>query len=346
MSANYQIKDWEELINNSSLSKKEKKEKLFFIRSAYHNGVPVILDLDHLAHLLGLKVGVLSAMIKKPLRFYRQFKIPKKRGGFRDIVTPYESLLEVQQWIVEHVLSKFQVHDAAHAYVKKRNIAQNASIHVGCDEMLKIDLKDFFPSIKIPRVRELFNRVGYSKEVSYYLTNLCCLNGSIPQGAASSPMISNIILFNLDKRLSVFSKNHGVKYSRYADDLVFSGNFQSFGFKNLVIMNIEDEGFKANTDKTREYCEGHRKMITGIVVEKDRIRLPKAKRREIRTEVYFLMKYGIFDQVKRYNDIYYADRVLGRLNYWKQIEPNNEYVIDSIKSIKKLYEETLKQIST
>jgi len=343
MNSKYEISDWEELINNSSLPKKAKDDKLSLVRKAYENKVPVILDPDHLSHLLGLKIGVLTNMVKSPISFYRQFKIPKKRGGFRDIVTPYESLLEVQQWIVEHILSKFKVHDAAYAYVKKRNVAQNSTIHVGCDEMLKIDLKDFFPSIKIPRVRELFNRVGYSKKVSYYLTNLCCLHGSIPQGAATSPMISNIILLNLDKRLSTFSSNNNIKYSRYADDLVFSGNFETYNFKTIVIMDIEDEGFKVNSEKTREYSEDHRKMVTGIVVGKEKIRLPKAKRREIRKEVFFIKKYGILDQVKRYNDIYYADRVLGRLSYWKQIEPKNDFVLNSIKDINKLCKKLLEQ---
>ena len=343
MNTEYKISDWEELINNSSMPQKSKDDKLSLVRKAYVNEVPVILDLDHLAHLLGLKVGVLTSMVKSPISFYRQFKIPKKRGGYRDIVTPHKSLLEVQQWIVAHILSKFKVHDAAYAYVKKRNVAQNSTIHVGSDEMLKIDLKDFFPSIKIPRVRELFNRVGYSKEVSYFLTKLCCLNGSIPQGAASSPMISNIILLTLDKRLSTFSTNNNIKYSRYADDLVFSGNFKFSDFKTLVIMSIEDEGFKVNSDKTREYFNNHRKMVTGIVVGKENIRLPKTKRREIRKEVFFIMKYGILDQVKRYNDIYYADRVLGRLSYWKQIEPKNEFVLTSLKGINELYKNILEQ---
>lgn len=342
MKVEYKISDWEDLINKSLLTKKEKMEKMLFIKKAYNNNVPVILDLNHLSHLLGLKEGIVASMIHSSESFYREFKIPKKRGGYRDIVTPYQSLLEAQQWITEHILSKFKVHDAAHAYVKKRNVAMNAMKHIGCDEMFKIDLKDFFPSIKIPRVRELFNRVGYTKAVAGYLAKLCCLNDSIPQGAATSPMISNIILNSLDRRLYILSKNIGVKYSRYADDLVFSGEHIPHEFASSVVKNIEDYGFNVNIVKSRHYKSQQRKMITGIVVGDDNIRLPKVKRREIKKEVHYLKKFGVLDQVKRYNDIYYVDRVMGRLSYWKQIEPDNIYVLNSIKEIKKMFEEFLK----
>lgn len=342
MSNQYQISDWKELIEQSLISEHEKQIKLTLVKNAYHNSVPVIIDLKHLSMLLGLKKGIVTSMIFSPKSFYREFKIPKRRGGYRDISTPYQSLLEVQQWIHEHILSQFNVHKAAYAYVKKRNIAFNAREHIGNKEMLKIDLKDFFPSIKTPRVRELFNRVGYSKEIAGYLTKLCCLDGAIPQGAATSPIISNIILHTLDKRLYNFSKNKNITYTRYADDLVFSGESISIRFETLVVMNIEDSGFRVNTKKTKKYIEDQRKMVTGIVVGEDDIRLPKVKRREIKSEVFFLRKYGILDQVKRYNDLYYIDRILGRLSYWKQIEPENEFVLNSIKEIKKMYKEFVK----
>ena len=285
-------------------------------------------------------------MIFSPDAFYRKFAIPKKRGGYRDIATPYQSLLEVQQWIYEHILSSFTIHEAAYAYVEKRNVAFNAKEHIGSKEMLKIDIKDFFPSIKIPRVRELFNRIGYSKEIAGYLATLCCLDKSIPQGGATSPAISNIILNTLDKRLYNFSKNKKIIYTRYADDLVFSGKSISLEFKTYVVKIIEDFSFEVNTKKTKKYIEGDRKLVTGIVVGEKDIRLPKVKRKEIKQEAYYLIKHGILDQVKRYNDIFYIDRVLGRLSYWKQIEPDNLYVLNSIKEIKKMYDEFLKKNGT
>lgn len=341
MKNEYKISDWEKVVQGSSLIKKEKEEMLFFIKKAYENKVPVILNLEHFAALLGLKVGVLTNMIRKPISFYRKFNIPKRSGGIREIVTPHKSLLTVQQWICMHILSTFEIHSAAYAYVKNKNVAQNASLHIGCNEMLKIDLKNFFPSISIARVRELFKRKGYSKEIAAYLSYLCCLNDSIPQGAGTSPLISNIILQNLDKRLYNFSKNQGVTYSRYSDDLIFSGDEIPLGFKETVILNIEDEGFKIRIEKLKEYYTTHRKLVTGILIKQNQIRLQKSVRRDIKEQVYFLLKYGILDQVQRYNDIYYVDRVLGRLGYWKQIEPNNEFVKDALKKIKLDYKKIL-----
>lgn len=345
MNQQYNIQDWEILISSSALSPKEKDGKIDLARNAFENDVPVILDLEHLSILLGIKSGVLNNMINKPASFYRQFKIPKKRGGLRDIVTPHTSLLEVQRWIAFNILSRFEIHDSAYAYVKSKNVAQNSSVHLGCTEMLKIDLKDFFPSITFPRVRELFKRLGYSKEITYYLTNLCCLNNSIPQGAATSPIISNVILLNLDKRLNNLCSNNNIRYSRYADDLIFSGADSVLKFKNLFEKNIKSEGFRINELKTKEYHSMHRKMVTGIVVGSDKISLPKSKKREIRQEVYYLLKYGILEQSKRFNDIFYVERILGRLSYWKQIETENDYVLKSIATIKIMNKELIKKLS-
>src|SRR5690606_11856335 len=137
----------------------------------------------------------------------------------------------------------------------------------------------------------------YSKEIAAYLSYLCCLDGTIPQGAGTSPMISNIILLNLDKRLYNYSENRGIVYSRYADDLVFSGKEIPYNFKDMIFTNIQDEGFKINYNKVKEYFEGHRKLVTGILVSQDKIRLQKTKRREIKEQVHYLLKFGVIDQV-------------------------------------------------
>ncbi|MBQ0738292.1 hypothetical protein J9332_28620, partial [Aquimarina celericrescens] len=144
----YTIHDWEKAIDTSNLSEIERVKRMQYVKSAFKNNVPVIIDTQHLSKLLGLKLGVLNNMVQAPSSFYREFKIPKRKGGYRDIVTPYTSLLEVQQWIAKHILSSFDIHPSAYAYVKGKNIAQNAKSHIGSKEMLKIDLKDFFPSIK------------------------------------------------------------------------------------------------------------------------------------------------------------------------------------------------------
>lgn len=338
---NYTSKDWVDTIKNSELPEIEKKRRLILVEKAYESNVPVIINLNHFSQLVGVKSGIINSMIKKPSKFYRTFEIPKRSGGKRQIVTPHNSLLIIQKWITAQILKVFQIHPAAFGYLKNKNVALNASNHIGAKEMLKIDLKDFFPSIKITRVRELFKRLGYSKEVTYLLSRLCCLNDSLPQGAASSPTISNIVLHTLDKRLQNFSITENITYSRYADDLIFSGESIPIDFKILAIMNINDSGFEVNSKKIIEYSGKQRKLVTGLLVTDSRIRLPKQSRRDITQSVYYLLKYGILDQIKRYNDIYYPDRILGRLGYWKQIEPENQYVIKVINQIRDLQKELM-----
>ncbi|GAK95508.1 Retron-type RNA-directed DNA polymerase [Nonlabens tegetincola] len=342
MDNNYKYEDWKEIIESSNLPNEVKVDRMDLVRNLYKNNVPVIVDLKHLSNLLGIKYTVLASMIFSTSSFYREFKIPKKSGGLRTIVTPYKSLLTVQKWIVKNILSQFKIHDDAYAYVKNRNIALNAKQHIGNPEMLKIDLKDFFHTIKIPRVRELFNRLGYSKEVAGYLSNLCCLNEALPQGAGSSPIISNIILRTLDNRLSNIASKSEIVYSRYADDLVFSGSKIPLDFEVVLTQKINDFGFKLNLKKTKFYKKGDRKLVTGVVVNSDGIRLPKSKRKQIKKEVYYLKKYGIQDQVFRHNDVFYIDRILGKLSFWKQIEPKNEFVLTSIIEIRNMYDKTMK----
>lgn len=339
MENKYKINEWVELIKESTLDSDEKKLRIENVKYAYANNVPVILNLDHFSALTGIKTSVIRKMIYSPKSFYRRFTIKKKRGGFREIVTPHKSLLEIQQWISLNILSTFPIHDAAYGYVKSRNIAKNATLHVGCREMLKVDLKDFFPNIGIARVRELFKRVGYSKEITYFLSKLCCLDEALPQGAATSPIISNIILKTLDRKLADISNKQKLIYSRYADDLIFSGQAIPHNIELDVKNTIVLCGFKVNDEKTTFYNRTTRKMVTGIVVGNESIKLPKYKRREIKHQVFFLKKYKIQDQIRKYNDVFYVDRVLGRLSFWKQIEPNNKFVSNSIEEIKIMYQQ-------
>ena len=333
----YRLEDWYHFLNDFDIALGEKEIILKQVEISYKFGVPVILDLNHLSLLLGVKLNVLVSMINSPKSFYRTFKIPKRSGGVREIVAPRNSLLECQQFIAKEILSSFKINNSAYAYRKKLNIMKNAENHIGQDYMLKIDLKDFFGHIKINRVRELFNRVGYNKDIAYYLSKLCCLDDKLPQGAGSSPLISNIILKSMDNKFEELTEKYNWKYSRYADDLVFSSSTPIFpSLIQHIRKIIKVEGFVINEEKTRLYDPETNKIVTGLFVGKDRIRLPKRKRREIRQEVYFLKKNGILKQVEKNKDLFALERILGKLYFWKQVEPDSEFVLKSIKEMIKL----------
>ena len=154
-------------------------------RTAYLNYVerlsvtnfPVIFCLNHLSSLVGIKLKYLVGMVIQTESFYREFSIPKRNGGRRIISAPYPSLLSCQQWIGMNIASKIPVHESAHGFVSQRSIVTNAKSHHGFDWLLKIDIKDFFPSIDIRRIVWIFKQCGYARDVSFFLARLFTLNG-------------------------------------------------------------------------------------------------------------------------------------------------------------------------
>jgi hypothetical protein len=208
---------WLKYFTNIGLKDEVVEEHLKYIGPLLDKGLPVIFDFNHLCKLLGRQEDYLASAINASAHHYRKYKIPKRRGGYRSICAPYPALLECQQWINKNILEVVSLHSAAHGFCKSRSILTNASEHLGKHSLLKIDLKDFFPSIEKPRIINVFRNLGYNRKVSFYLAALCCLDDCLPQGAASSPALSNIVSFGLDVRLSalLIPTKNGSKESRY-----------------------------------------------------------------------------------------------------------------------------------
>src|SRR5262249_40257734 len=173
---------------------------------------------------------------------YTRFRIPKRAGGEREICAPKSQLRWVQRQILDKVLAKVPAHDAAHGFVTGRSTVSNAEPHKGADLLVKFDLTDFFPTLHYYRVVGLFARLGYAvgdarfraddeaREVAPTLARLCCYatdpakwgKAQLPQGAPTSPAISNLVCRRLDARLAGLAGKSGAVYTRYADDLTFS----------------------------------------------------------------------------------------------------------------------------
>lgn len=296
------------------------------IQSTINMGFPPISGVEHLRQLLGRSEKFIIHAVYGVEKFYRSFKIPKKRGGFRDITAPYPSLLECQRWIYKSILSRIQLDDSVHGFIKGKSIKSNASVHLGASQILKIDLKDFFPSIGFERIIMVFRTAGYSDPVSFVLAKLCSYNGYLPQGAPTSPVLSNIIAMPMDYRLKKASYSLGLSYTRYADDLTFSGDIIPISFIRLVQRIVEDSGFRINQSKTCLYRHSSaRKIVTGIVVNGNRLALPKEYRKELRKDLHFIMKYGMNSHMKerKIRRIDYYEHILGKVNFWISIEPEN-----------------------
>lgn len=324
------IYKWRKFYESKGIKQELIDVYLSYAQNLLKNNAPIIFDFEHLSLLLRLNRDLLSTLVNAPDSFYRQFFIPKRSGGQREITAPYPSLKYVQTWINEKVLSKVPLHGCAHGFVDRRSILTNVEPHLGKPCLLKIDLKDFFPSITINMVIQVFKSLGYTPDVSFYLASMCCYEGVLPQGSPASPAISNIVAKHLDRRLYRLGKRFGYTYTRYADDIAFSGEEIPVAFIKYVKDIVTDCGFAINEKKVRLYGKNGNKILTGISVASGKPRIPRDYRRNLEKELFYIKKYGIdahmnHMKIRRYN---YIESIIGRVNFWRMVEPDNKLAIE------------------
>ena len=319
------INTWKRFFKNRGLNELNSSLYLDYIQKLHSQNLPVIFETEHLSLLFGRTKPYLNSVAFSPRSHYRTFKIKKKSGGFRDIDVPFPALLECQYWIYENILSKIQLNYCAHGFVKKKSIITNAKIHLNQAELLKIDLKDFFPSISKERVISMFYNFGYPPDLSFYLGSFCCLEDCLPQGAPTSPAISNIIAKNLDNRILAFVKKFDLKYTRYADDLAISGKRIPTKFIDYLDKIIEEEAFEMNPLKTQLYKKQGKRILTGVSIGTNKLRAPKEYKRKLFQEIHYIYKFGLNSHMlkKKIRNPYYLNTLFGKLNYVLNIEPDN-----------------------
>ncbi|OGQ87915.1 MAG: hypothetical protein A2289_22680 [Deltaproteobacteria bacterium RIFOXYA12_FULL_58_15] len=306
-------------------------------------GLPVMHCAADVAVMLGLPLPTLRWLTfhrrATALVHYHRFDIPKKTGGRRLISAPKATLKKAQQVVLDNILSRLPTEPEAHGFVAQHSIVTNAACHAGKAVVINVDLKDFFPSIGFRRVRGLFQRLGYSGQVATMLGLLCTepprikaeLDGKVfhvalgervlPQGACTSPAITNTICRRLDRRLVGLASKHGFTYSRYADDLTFSGNVPKKAGRLLrsVRAILENEGFAENGKKTRVMRQSRRQEVTGLTVN-DKPRVSREQRRELRAILHNAAKSGLESQ-NREGRSNFASYLRGRVAYLSMVEP-------------------------
>jgi RNA-directed DNA polymerase len=200
-------------------------------------------------------------------------------------------------------------------------------MHASSKFALKLDVADFFPSINRKRVLRYFEKLGYAPSVAFFLSKTVTLNDRLPQGAPTSPPLSNVLCGSLDARLWAFGKSMGLSYSRYADDLLLSGDRPLGTFHVDIVKRILfDEGFALNEKKTRWYGPGEVRRFVGLTVHIGKVKVARAFRRELSKQIHFIEKFGLEGHVEHFDvpDPFVAERLLGRLSYWQFIEPDNK----------------------
>jgi hypothetical protein len=239
--------------------------------------------------------------------------IPKRGGGERAIWAPLPKLKAAQHWVLRNVAEKLPVHGSAHGFLPGRSTLTNAAAHTDARLVVKVDVKDFFPTVTLARVRGIFRKAGYREQVATLLALLCTesprevveLDGQtyyvalgprcLPQGAPTSPALTNTLSLRLDRRLAGLARRLGWRYTRYADDLTFSlpaghsGKPRLGALLGCVRRVVEAEGFTLNPDKTRVARRGGRQQVTGLVVNGPGTpRVPRKLRRQLRAAAHNL----------------------------------------------------------
>ena len=266
--------------------------------------LPVLAAPADLAAALGISIPQLRWLAyhneAATRTHYVRFSVPKKSGGTRELAAPHKTLRHCQEWIFDNILDKLPVHGAAHGFTRGRSTVTNAAGHAGRDVLVNTDLKDFFPSITFPRVAGMFRGLGYSPAVAAILALLCTESPrktveyvgvtyhvatgprALPQGACTSPALSNRAARKLDMRLAGLAAKLGWNYTRYADDATFSASGEAAGKVGYLLAQIrhisQDEGFAVNETKTRVLRQNSSQRVTGIVVNQH----PAAPRKLVR----------------------------------------------------------------
>lgn len=286
--------------------------------------LPVIFDINHFAHLLGMEYRYLYLVSTMENDYkYKEVLIRKKRGGFREINMPCAVLKYIQRWILDNILDKMHYSDSSLGFRKGTSTVLNASRHLAKKCVLNLDIKDFFPTITKKDVFTVFKYYGYTRELSNFFAEICTLNGVLPQGAPTSPALANLKCIKLDKRLQKLSERLNVTYTRYADDITISGDYNLCKIKDIVIDIIESEGFSINNKKTRLLYSHQRQEVTGLIVNNDVLSVPKEYKREIKKEIYYCKKFGPSNHQEHTGDnhSFYKEHLYGKAYYIKMIEP-------------------------
>lgn len=339
-----------------NVAKEKIKEILAYADELYKHQLPIIFDQPHLAGLLGYELDYLQILSNCQKDFYKEFKMLKRnKKDYRVIHEPLPNLKEIQTWILDNILlspgTLKLLLPVVTAFVPQRSIIDNAKYHVGKRIVLCMDLKDFFSSVHLKQVYRAFREMGYGRDVSGMLANLCTYEKTLPQGAPTSPMLSNLVISHADKLIQVHCELKGISYTRYADDLTFSSE-KEFDYGNLigyVTMVMEKSGFSINSAKTKVFHRNQSQNVTGIVVN-ELMQVCRKYRKKIRQEMYYLQHFGLTKHYLYTNYPYgpqsYLNHLLGKVNHVLHVNREDKEMLRYRKVLKIMIKETMSHVSS
>lgn len=299
------------LIEQGNAEGVDPRKQAFMASMLLHEGARIETS-EQAAAFLDVPLGRMIYMLYRATDTdrYTPFEIPKRTGGMRLIHSPNGLIREAQTKLAPYLFDAYNAHPAAHGFIKQRSILTNAKIHAGQRHVFNVDLADFFPSINFGRVRGLFMAPPFQlgPAAATVFAQLCTVKNGLPQGAPTSPAISNFIAADLDRRLSRLARENGARYSRYADDITFSCNhatmppalaaFAQDGEEMRVEVGealaraIASSGFSVNPTKVRLQTRHTRQTVTGLNVN-EKPNVSRLRVRQLRAMLHAWEKFGI-----------------------------------------------------
>ncbi|MDT0642833.1 reverse transcriptase family protein [Zunongwangia sp. F363] len=308
---------------------------VFYAQKLDNLGFPVIFSIEHLAMLMGVQSDFLRHLIGERKKYkyqdepyksfrYNYFKLKKRNGGYREIMSPSKDLKFIQKWILINILEKHHLTDSCTGFRKGISIKDNAKPHENSEVVLKVDLLRFFDTITEKRVFTAFADIGYRKNLAVSLAKITTAQHKkqywksmpraelkvigyeaenapsvLPQGAPTSPALANILANTMDYRFEKLSEKLGFKYSRYADDLTFSiRGDQRLPSLRIIKQIIEEEKFVVNEKKIQYLRRGSKQYVTGLTTTNG-INVSKKYRKKIGSHIYYCRQFGVKDHLKR-----------------------------------------------
>ena len=286
----------------------------------------VYRELSSIEKDLGFSAKTLYGLSNSLEKHYHTVYLPKSDGSKRKLSVPDLILKPVQKSIADNILIQYPISKYAKAYKPGSSIQKNARPHVGKKKILKLDIEGFFDHILYSRVKDtVFYEEKYSESIRILLTMLCYYNDSLPQGAPTSPAITNIIMYDFDETVGAFCNEKNIAYTRYCDDMTFSGCFDEREIISFVKGELRKLGLFLKNRKTAVISASKRQVVTGIVVN-EKMNATKDYKKTIRQEIYYIKKFGLDEHLKRLgisDKQQYVLSLKGRIAFVLQTIPNN-----------------------
>ena len=267
------------------------------------------------------------ALAEERDQHYSPAYLQKNTSGTRTLNVPDWEIARHQHFMLREIFDHIPVSPCAFAYRKGHSIKECAALHVKQHTLIHMDIKDFFSSITEADVfRAIERETGYSKQLVNFMSKLCCHNGVLPQGACTSPVLSNICFRPCDDDLLCYTAQHNLVYTRYSDDLFFSGRIDDIkGTLDELTLILNRYGFQPNREKTKVLHQNSSQRIVGLVVN-EKIQVSRDYRRALRQELYYLYKYRENSTGAQGESLFlsYLYRLQGKVAFVLTIDPDND----------------------